>query len=572
MGGDRRLAGAALVVIVSALTATSAGAQRPTSPIGPRDFRPEPRGAATLRGRVTVDGTSTPVRGAAVRAIPRSAGEVLNGTTNEEGWFEFAGLAPGRWTLEVDKGGFLQGRLGQRTPTGPGITATLGAAETLSVAVPLIKGAVIAGQILDDVGEPVAAARVEAMRWTGRDGQRALTAVGQDQTDDTGAYRIHSLPPGDYLVLARGGSGMDQRMVHVDANGSAGMFHLVLDAAPGRARAAAPTYFPGTTATGDAQRVTLRRGEERVGISFALTNAPLVRVSGTIVSSSGAPLQGQVTVSLLDADAPGSGPMTMGSRRTDGNFDLRDVAPGPYLLVAAHGAFPAPQAEFAMMPIVVGTEDITGLTLVTRPGGSVKGTVTGDGDVTPNTSDMGVFARPLRRGAFPLVDIGAPVRDGRFEIANIATASRLQIDRMPPGWTLKSITVGGVDVTDTPLEFASGTQLTASIVLTNRITRLAGVATVAGKPAEHATVVVFPADESKWAAPSRYVGVGRADEAGNYSITALPPLESYLAAAVDEFESTMEQDREFLERLRAVATPVSLAEGESKQLNLAVDR
>ena len=574
MGAERRLAAAALLAIVSAVTVV---AQRPASQTGPRDFRPEASGTAFVRGRVMVDGTTSPVRGAVVRAIPRSAGEVLTTETNGEGWFAFNGLAAGNWTFDVEKGGFLPGHLGQRTATGPGTTLRLAGGESHSVAIPLIRGAVIAGRLLDDTGEPAIAARVQAMRWTTTEGVRTLAPAGEDQTDDTGSFRIHSLPPGEYVVMARG-AGTTPTLMRLEnrpnPDGMGGVVRMVhSDAAPGAfgSRATAPTYFPGTTSADDAQRLTLRRGEERVGITFATSTAPLVRVSGTVVSSSGAPIDGQVTVSLLDGlGHTGASRPAQASRRPNGDFELRDVAPGSYLLVAAHGSFPAPQSEFATMPLVVGGEDIVGLTVMTRPGGSVRGTVTADGDVKPDTRDMGVYARPLRRGAFPLVDIGAPVRDGRFEIANIAAVSRLQIDRMPPGWALKSIVIEGVDVTDLPIEFTSGSRLNATVVLTNRLTRLGGVATAAGKPAEHATVVVFAEDQARWLFPSRFVAVTRADAAGNYAIAGLPPLEHYLATAVDEYESGMEHDPEFLERLRAGATPLSLGEGESKRLNLAV--
>jgi hypothetical protein len=570
MGGDHRLVAAAIAIAVAALTAAAPVAQGPVSPAGPRDFRPEARGTATIRGRVTVDGTPAPVRGAMVRAIPRSAGEVLTTHTDEEGRFSFTGLAVGRWSIDVEKGGYLTGHFGQRTATGPGTTLALVPGDTHAVEIPLVKGAVIAGHLVDDAGEPGVAARVQAMRWTTVEGRQTLVQAGEDQTDDTGAFRIHTLPPGEYVVVARGGGNRAADVIRIDDNGSGRVMLINHAGDSGFSRSVAPTYFPGAATAFDAQRLVLRRGEERVGITFALSAAPLVRVSGTVVSATGSPIDGQVTVSLMDPSGQsGPGPGAPGSRRSDGSFELRDVAPGSYLLVAAHGS-PASRSEFATMPVVVGGEDLTGVTLVTRPGGSVRGTVTAEGGAKPDAGDMGVYARPVLRGAFPFVDVGTKVRDGRFEIPSIATTARLHVERVPRGWALKSIIVSGVDVTDTPIEFTSGQRLEATIVLTDRLTRLAGVATVAGKPSGQATVVVFPADPARWSPPSRFVATARADDSGNYTVAGLPPLENYLAAAVDEYESTLEQDPEFLERLRPTATPLSLAEGESKRLNLAV--
>src|SRR5688572_10145391 len=150
MGADRPRTIAALNLFAGAIAPLPLLAQQPASPqslsqdrpsqprpsqprptpIGPRDARQDARGNATIRGRVTIIGTTSPIRGALVRAIPRSAGEVLTTQANEDGWFQFTGLAPGRWTLQAEKGGFLEGTLGQRSATGPGAPLTIVGNET----------------------------------------------------------------------------------------------------------------------------------------------------------------------------------------------------------------------------------------------------------------------------------------------------------------------------------------------------------------------------------------------------------------------------------------------------------
>ena len=57
--------------------------------------------------------------------------------------------------------------------------------------------------MFDEFGDPVAGARVQAMRYQMVQGARRLSPVGANaQSDDTGAFRLYGLMPGDYYVSA----------------------------------------------------------------------------------------------------------------------------------------------------------------------------------------------------------------------------------------------------------------------------------------------------------------------------------------------------------------------------------
>ncbi len=73
------------------------------------------------------------------------------------------------------------------------------------VTIALPRGGVITGRISDDIGEPIAAVQVQAFRYGFMPGGRRPMPVpqGGGQTDDTGAFRLYGLPPGDYYVSAR---------------------------------------------------------------------------------------------------------------------------------------------------------------------------------------------------------------------------------------------------------------------------------------------------------------------------------------------------------------------------------
>ena len=97
----------------------------------------------------------------------------------------------------------------------------------------------------------------------------------------------------------------------------------------------APTYFPGTTAAASAQRVTVAIAQEAQNTDFALAPVRLARISGTVMTSEGKPLDGAMVSATPSGRADvGMAIMNAGNGRTtkDGNFTLNSVAPGDYVL------------------------------------------------------------------------------------------------------------------------------------------------------------------------------------------------------------------------------------------------
>ena len=141
--------------------------------------------------------------------------------------------------------------------------------------------------------------------------------------------------------------------------------------------------------------------------------------------------------------------------------------------------------------------------------------------------------------------------------------------RMPDGWSLKSVLQGGVDVTDTGIQFRPGEDVdNVQVVLTMRTTTVSGqVADSKGLAAKDYAVVVFPDDSARWVPMSRYIRTERPDQQGRFLVKGLPPGR-YLAAAVDSIENGQESDPEFLEQLRGVSTPFDLNEDDQKSLAL----
>ena len=88
-------------------------------------------------------------------------------------------------------------------PFSPAQTVTVVARQRIDVAFVLRRGGAIAGRLFDEFGDPVAGAQVQVLRARFERGRRQLAPAGvSDQTDDTGAFRVYAIPPGDYYLGA----------------------------------------------------------------------------------------------------------------------------------------------------------------------------------------------------------------------------------------------------------------------------------------------------------------------------------------------------------------------------------
>lgn len=537
---------------------------------------------SSIGGRVTTN-TGAPLRRAEVRAISES-GLTRLATTDSDGRYVVRDLPAGTFTLHVSKSGFVPLYFGQKRPFERRATIRLQQGERADADVRLPRAGAISGRIYDASGEPVLGARVQALRRRIVQGQAGLQAVGSaDMTDDTGGYRLYGLPPGDYYVTAT------PRRVEDRAGRSIG------NAVPGLG---APIFFPGTANRDLAQRITVDvSGEARADMQ--LSSVTTARVTGTVLTSAGAPAAGAM-VSLVARDLDfaasgvgnGMGPLRiLDDAAADGTFELTGVPPGSFQLIAQTrpnlsavfdipnqrviGPAARPTVETGSMSVAV-DGDVAGLTVATAPGGTVTVTVVGDQGVTaplPATR-ISVRAAGGASDSMTMMHNGTDgLRDAPMTLS-LSGPSSLSVEGLPDNWAVKAILLDDMDVTDRPIDLstARGTGTAIRVVLTDRVTELAGSVTsgsFAPTDADRdATVVIFTDDESKWTYPSRFVRAVRAREDGTFQIVGLPPSLDYRAVAVDYLEDGEESDPEFLKRIRDRAARFSLREGERRAIDL----
>lgn len=518
---------------------------------------------ARISGRVFAADTGKPMRGAIVtladtRGANASERRPRWVATNAEGWWELPDVAAGRYTLAAVKTGYLRLEYGQQRPFERGRILDVAAGQVLErLDVTLPRGSAITGRVFDESGDPVAAAVVRAMRLRYVDGRRQMTPLVEgleglgsgagDVTDDLGQFRLYGLAPGDYYVSA-------------------------VFSPPGDAAGAVgypPTYHPGAATAMEAHRVRVGLGEEAQGINVMLAPARYAVVSGTVSNSQNAPVS--ASLSLVTSDPAGA---PAGPARSDatGTFAFRNVPPGEYRLHVYGAQSPAGLPEFASIPLSVAGQDLTGLALVTAPGATASGRVVLEDAPRPQQR---LFVRGVATSpdtpTFANTSVGVNP-DLTFEMDGLIDRQTFRLGMLPDGWFLKSVTHDGADITDAGYPFKPGQRVSGiRILATRRATVLTGTVRGDRGSAADFSVVAFSTDSARWGFQTRFVRSARPDQAGRFTIRALPPGDYYVVA-LEYLETGQESDPEFLEMWRGAATSVRLAEGETKEVPLKLAR
>jgi hypothetical protein len=500
--------------------------------------RPE-RLAAAIEGRVIDAATGAPVRRAQIQAMGDE--DVRIASSDDEGRFELRDLGAGAWSVTASKSGYIRWQFGQRRPFEVPPPIRLSAGQRFTADIPITRGGAITGRVYDEYGEAVTGARVDVLRPRMTYGRRHLQRIGAgDQTDDTGAFRVYGLAPGEYYVTAS-------------------LRVAPLDSVIGTTYS--PTYFPGTGNVAEALRISLELGAE-ANADFQVLPVRPVRVSGIVLNSAGAPADAFLNL-VSDASELGVPLGLGGATRPDGSFTLPDVAPGLYTLNAMNRETGV--NETAAIPLTVGTDDLTGITLVTARAATMRGSIVPDAGVTrPLPRGLGVSARGARPGGTTAQGM---VTGNRFQIADLDGPFLLEVEDVPEGWAVTSISVNGVDAADVAIDLKGQQDAAARIVLTDRITDVSGVVTPRGA-APDLRVVVFAEDATRWTYRSRFVRTVSADAQGRFRVTALPPGERYLAIAVDYLEDEEGDDPDFLAKMKDHATSFTPMAGERTTVDL----
>ena len=371
-------------------------------------------------------------------------------------------------------------------------------------------------------------------------------------------------------------------------------------------------FYPGVPSAARAATITLSSGQERAGIDFSLRPVKTFRVSGTLVGAEGpvpnaalrlAPageetltdadtsatmtdaggaftllgvVPGQYTIKVLRTPRPAPPPSTMTSVQMGASTVMSMSGPNP-------GAAPPPISDdptmFAELPVAVGNADVTDVLVTLQRGARMTGRLEFDG--TRERPDRAALTRITiaLAGADPtsspvFSQLSAPPPPGRadetgaFKTYGMAAGRyTVRVSGIPQGWTLRSVTTDGRDISEVPIDLRSADVTNVVVTFTDRSTTLTGTARgSSGNADPDAVVVVLPADSPGWSEYGlnpRRVRSTRAGRNGAYTLSGLPPGEYHVAAIHDDTFPQW-QDPRVLEEIARSGSLVRLAEGDTR--------
>jgi hypothetical protein len=420
-------------------------------------------------------------------------------------------------------------------------------------------GGAVSGTIVDAAGEPFQGIAVRALRVNREHERSVARAYGWERvTDDRGRYRLFGLAPGSYLVVAS-----------LDAT----------EFASGGATAGfAPQYFPGTPHVVVARALLVEANVDLSGADFSFAATPVVRVAGKALDAMGQPLVGRVWLNVSQRSGAIATEPRVVRTGAGGSFELADVAPGDYVIQAiADAGFGGPP-EFGFEYVTVTERDATPVVIPTSRGVTLEGRFIVEGAQDPPMRGYSLHASPTDLDRSPPNGRGpsglAIHDDGRFYMTGLHGPMRLGAPNTLPGWYLKSVTIGGIDVTDTSYDFGreENTITDAQILLSNAAARVSG--SIEGQPGlrtADAVVIAFSTSRDRWFTGSRHVRRASSGPRGSFDVTNLPPGE-YFVAAVDATSPLDLQAPETLDSLVPRATRVTAREGAVSEVTLRLIR
>jgi hypothetical protein len=511
------------------------------------------------------------------------------------GFFTFAELNAGVFSISASRSGFSGGGYAQQTPRGPTSPLDLAPGEHVDVRLVLWRNPIVRGRVEDESGDPVVKVNVRAFMQTFVGGHPNALPNLIATTNDLGEYSL-SLTPGTYFV---------------------GIPAVAVSALSARNRVLDPlltagyptTFYPATNTLATAAPLELVAGAERSGIDFRLQKARMFRVAGAVVGleSPRPPVELKLVPSSGNSDS-GDVDSVRTFTTPDGTFEFAMVPPGGYNIRAV--AYPAQRAVEGTIAAFQ-TRDGSGF-VGFRPGADAPiapvptgSTIWADVPIRVEDRDLLQLSVRLRRGAHlsgqlafrgtaerpsdeklattPLVILAADGRDlGQLPLTRIQPGGRFTTVGLPPGKYILSPPIGLGQWRIGAVSLAERDQDPAIVLGTDDIQHLVvtltdGSTSVSGTVRDengglqpHAPIFVFPKDRRLWSDfgpwPSRIRQV-QASRLSRWQVRDLPAGDYYVVSTSASIPQGWMHEAVF-GRLARMASSMRVADGQSQTLNL----
>lgn len=409
----------AVACLIPTLGAPPRAAQFTLGPVNP--------GSSAIGGRVSDARTGAALAGVTVRMFESRTSRSAETTTDQDGRYEFAGIADGEFTIVASSD--THGR------------ACHGATDLYQVrcvAVAVVRdqqlsgidfqmpeSAAISGIVVDHDGRGVARARVMTM-FGPLPGNRSVT--GPD-----GRFQLTNVMPGENRVVVEP------------------------TAAPGEPE-------PPTAAYPDhGQFLPIKPGERVSGVTITVTRLALSEVSARV--SSAVPGVDGMVVMIASARPRMTRRMPFSA---DGIASTRGLREGRYYVYARGQAPDGTVASFEVLDLVEGSHEVS---LPLQPTGRVTGRVVAErGGLPPLNgvsveavwTDDGLMIEPLAR------DEATVGPDGVFRVDHLFGTRTLQVIGLSQEWRVQSVQLGGRDVAASGVDIAPGAVVDVTIVVAQR--------------------------------------------------------------------------------------------------------
>ena len=608
------------LVVAGAVGWTALGAQQ-----APPNQAPAPAGTGMIAGQVIDSETRQGVARAAVAIaggqLARAGGGAAGRPAppvwaDSQGRFVFTGLAAGTYLVQAQLEGYAgtSGAAVRMVDLADGATIT-------DARLQLMKLGTISGAVRDDGGDPVVGVEVLAFRRASVQGRPpVLAGDGRSRTDDRGRYRITNLLPGDYYLCActRDPIPFDGQLLTTLAARPLDLLAVAGRAAKagadtasldGTLRTFAPTFHPNTTLAGRATRVKASGAAPQEAIDITVAAVRAVRVSGRILGAPPNSLSANAVRLIPAGDIPEAVAITQLPPmlvQPDGRFDFAGVAPGQYTLevrltpgaagggpsgaalafiggrgvAAPGGRAGGPPADplWASQVVSVGDDDVTGLVIGLQAGATITGRLEFVGNSPPPPPP----GPQSRASGVQLNSVDPPPRNRSY----VATMTADGTFRMPgvipgryvvfpfitvSGWpTLKSVTLGGVDVTDTIIDVDARDLPNLVVTVTDApMAEVRGtVPSGLGGAEEDTWVRMFPAERRFWEEPFGAFSRFRTArvEKNTFTIMRVPAGEYYIVALGEGGLEWM--DKATLDAMSRSAERISVVNGDKKVIEV----
>jgi len=530
--------------------------------------QPQP---ASVEGTIVQLGTNQPIARAVVQVIGDRP-EPYTMETGADGKFQFPNLARGQYQIRVSRTGYMDGAFGQRGPNGRGRSLPLEAGQAIKdIRITMVPFAAISGRVYDDRGEPIANVNIRALKYSYQNGQVSLTSVKSVLTNDRGEYRLFWLPPGEYYVSAIASTSKVTAMLEtVLAQGAT--IPVVIDhpphMSPSTGEIYAPIYYPGTPDARTATELELRPGVDLSGIDFSLARVIPRKVRGIVVDgATGQPIKaGSLLLVPRNLSMTGLVP----SRPTgDGTFEIEDVYPGSYFLVAMTNVSGGnSRLAGGRAPLEIGNSDLQGIVVVVSPSIDIAATIEGLRAAPP----AGLYPSIALRNESMLTGRAATAygsfkNAAEFSIDNVIEGDyRLQITDVPSGMYVKSARFGAVDALNDTLHVDSRTTERLAVVLGSDGGQVEGTVTDRNRmPSPNASIVLVPINMQQRADLYKKA---TADESGRFQFRDIPPGD-YLVFAWEDVDESVWRDPNFIRRNEASGRRVHIGSNSRETIEVA---